>query len=113
MTLDDDLMADAADYSGVTDRSKLINLALDQYIKRMAAKRLVALGGTMPDLEVPGRHVSRNPDDLSPAREAGRALGALGGTMPDLDVPKRRQAADSSSLKVADDQADYGSDQTP
>ena len=37
-------MADAAVYSGVDDKSKIVNLALDYYIKRMAAKRLVALG---------------------------------------------------------------------
>ena len=47
VTLDDDLIADASAYSGITDKSKLINLALDLYIKRMAAKRLIALGGMM------------------------------------------------------------------
>ncbi len=95
VTLDDDLIADATVYSGVSDKSKIINLALDHYIKRMAAKRLVALGGSMPDLVVPARN-SHRMDDSSPAREAGRALAALGGTMPDLEVPARRQ---SSSAK--------------
>ncbi len=91
VTLDDDLIADAIVYSGVSDKSKIVNLALDHYIKRMAAKRLVALGGTMPDLVVPARN-SRNMDDSSPAREAGRALAALGGTMPDLEVPPRHRS---------------------
>lgn len=109
VTIDDDLMADAATYSGVDDRSKLISLALDHYVKRMAAKRLAALGGTMPDLEVPGRR-DRHPDDTSPAREAGRALGALGGTMPDLDVPDRRRLQSDAGEKpqVAEDPTDYG-----
>ena len=109
VTLDDDLIADASAYSGITDKSKLINLALDLYIKRMAAKRLIALGGMMPDLEVPERF--RMKDDHSPAREAARALVALGGTMPDLeDIPRRRPEptlfATQSSM-VAEDPTEY------
>lgn len=107
VTLDDDLMADAATYSGVSDRSKLINLALDHYVKRMAARRLAALGGTMPDLHVPARNASRHFDDTSPAREAARALGALGGTMPDLEIGPRRQGASAELSKVAEDEAAY------
>jgi Arc/MetJ family transcription regulator len=112
VTLDDALMADAAAYSGIDDKSKIINLALDYYIKRMAAKRLVALGGTMPDLVVPARNSSRMDDDTSPAREAARALVALGGTMPDLDVPTRRRSdplpGDETYSKVAEDTPVYG-----
>lgn len=104
ITIDDDLMADAATYSGIKDRSKLIQLALDSYVKRMAAKRLLALGGTMPDLELPDRQLSRHADDLSPAREAARSLSALGGTMPEVDQPKRRR---NESRKVADGEAEY------
>lgn len=109
VTLNDDLIADAMTYSGLTDKSKLINLALDLYIKRMAAKRLVALGGTMPDLEVPARY--RMGDDHSPAKEAARALIALGGTMPDLDIPPRRRSDLASfepqSSMVAEDPSEY------
>lgn len=104
-------MADAATYSGVDDKSKLINHALDYYVKRMAAKRLVALGGTMPDLVVPARNSSRLADDASPSREAARALAALGGSMPDLEIPQRRRPSvgDFPSSKVAEDPADYSS----
>lgn len=113
VTLDDDLVADAAAYSGVSDKSKLINLALDQYVKRMAAKRLIALGGTMPDLVVPGRNSRRMLDDSSPAREAARSLAATGGTMPDVEMPRRRRDGDTpyseSYSKVAEDGADYPS----
>jgi Arc/MetJ family transcription regulator len=111
VTLDDDLVADAAAYSGIDDKSKLINLALTDFVRRSAAKRLVALGGTMPDLVVPARNSSRMTDDDSPAREAARALAALGGTMPDLDLPPRRrpeyaQEAENYA-KVAEDELEY------
>ena len=110
VTLDDDLIADASAYSGVDDKSKLINLALDSYVKRMAAKRLVALGGTMPDLDVPGRYRMR--DDFSPAKEAGRALAALGGTMPDAEVPPRRRSEldpnTADLANIAEDAPPYG-----
>lgn len=91
VTLDDSLVADAATYSGIDDKSKLINLALDHYVKRMAARRLIALGGTMPDLVIPPRSSTHWAADHSPSREAARALVALGGTMPDLEDPIRRR----------------------
>lgn len=55
VTLDDDLLASAADFSGIDEKSKLLNFVLDAYVKRMAARRLAALGGSMPDLEMAGR----------------------------------------------------------
>jgi Arc/MetJ family transcription regulator len=97
VTLDDDLIADAAAYSGLEDKSKLINLALDSYVKRMAARRLIALGGTMPDLVVPARNSSNMTEDFSPAKEAARALVAMGGTMPDLAAAPRKKSEDSES----------------
>lgn len=55
ITIDDDLIAAAADFSGIAENSKLINFVLDAYVKRMAARRLAALGGTMPGLEIASR----------------------------------------------------------
>lgn len=55
VTLDDELISKAAEFSGIADKSKLINFTLDAYIKKMAARRLAALGGTMPDFDIPGR----------------------------------------------------------
>ncbi|MEI8037059.1 MAG: type II toxin-antitoxin system VapB family antitoxin [Verrucomicrobiota bacterium] len=55
VTIDDDLLAAAAEFSGIADKSRLINFALDAYAKKMAARRLAALGGTMPDFDIPGR----------------------------------------------------------
>ena len=78
LTLDDDLMSDAATYSGLGDKSKIVNLALDHYIKWMAGRRLAALGGTMPDLVVPDapvdddgdRHPSKVAEDPAPSGKA-------------------------------------------
>ena len=55
VTIDDELLTVAVEFSGISDKSKLINFALDSYAKQMAAKRLAALGGTMPDFDIPGR----------------------------------------------------------
>ena len=55
VTIDDELVASAAEFSGISDKSKLINFTLDAYIKKMAARRLAALGGSMPDFDIPGR----------------------------------------------------------
>lgn len=55
VTLDDDLLAAAANFSGIDEKSKLLNFVLDAYVKRMAAKRLAALGGSMPDFDIAPR----------------------------------------------------------
>jgi Arc/MetJ family transcription regulator len=55
VTLDDDLVASAANFSGIDEKSKLLNFVLDAYVKRMAARRLAALGGSMPDFDIPLR----------------------------------------------------------
>ena len=108
LTLDDDLMSDAATYSGIDDKSKLINLALDHYVKWMAGRRLAALGGNMPDLVIPARN-SRVVDDYSPAREYARSIAAMGGSMPDVVVPDAPiDDAVRYGLKVAEDAARYG-----
>jgi Arc/MetJ family transcription regulator len=55
VTIDDDLIAAAAEFSGIDEKSKLLNFVLDAYVKRMAARRLAALGGTMPDFDIAPR----------------------------------------------------------
>lgn len=55
VTLDDDLLASASNFSGIDEKSKLLNFVLDAYVKRMAAKRLAALGGSMPDYDIAPR----------------------------------------------------------
>ncbi len=60
VTIDDKLMADAAEYSGLNEKSAIINRALRMMIEWEASRRLAAMGGTMPDLELPRR---RRPSD--------------------------------------------------
>jgi Arc/MetJ family transcription regulator len=55
VTLDDELVAKAQQITGVTEKSALVNAALREVIQADAARRLISLGGTMPDLEVPER----------------------------------------------------------
>ena len=51
VALDDDLLRQAQEYSGVTERTSLLREALKALIHLEASRRLAALGGTMPDLE--------------------------------------------------------------
>ena len=51
LTLDDDLMATAAEYSGVVEKSAIVRIALQAYVAREAARRLARLGGSQPDFE--------------------------------------------------------------
>lgn len=54
VTLDDELVKTAMEFTGITERSALIRAGLEQMIQREAARRLAALGGSMPDFVVPG-----------------------------------------------------------
>ena len=51
VALDDELVRQAQEYSGVTERTALLREALKALIHREASRQLAALGGTMPDLE--------------------------------------------------------------
>jgi Arc/MetJ family transcription regulator len=51
VTLDDDLIAAAQEYTGITEKSVLLRAALTALVEREAARRLARLGGTMPDLK--------------------------------------------------------------
>ena len=58
ITLDDELVRSAQEYSGVTEKTALIRLALTSLIQKEAARRLAALGGTMPEFEdIPRRRM--------------------------------------------------------
>jgi len=59
IALDDELIRQAQQYTGITEKAALIKLALTQLVQREAARRLAALGGTMPDLKpIPRRRIS-------------------------------------------------------
>ncbi len=56
LALDDDLLADAQDLTGLKEKSALIREALVALIQRESARRLARLGGSQPQLKpVPRR----------------------------------------------------------
>jgi Arc/MetJ family transcription regulator len=58
ITIDDDIMLIAQEYTGLTRKSALVQEALKALIERESARRLAALGGTMPELEdIPRRRL--------------------------------------------------------
>jgi Arc/MetJ family transcription regulator len=51
LALDDDLVKQAQEFTGIAEKSVLVREALKRLIQHEAAIRLAALGGTMPELE--------------------------------------------------------------
>jgi Arc/MetJ family transcription regulator len=51
VTLDEELLAKAQAYTGITEKPALIREALKALIEREAARRLARLGGSEPDLK--------------------------------------------------------------
>jgi hypothetical protein len=72
VTLDDDLLSDAHEYTGIAERSALVNAALKALIEREAARRLILLGGTEPDLKPPPRRRTRPKRPKHRAKEPTR-----------------------------------------
>ena len=55
LALDDDLVAKAQAFTGLTEKSSLVREALNALIERESARRLARLGGSEPGLEAPPR----------------------------------------------------------
>jgi Arc/MetJ family transcription regulator len=55
IAIDDELLEAAQQYTGIKEKSALVREALRQLVAREAGRRLIRLGGTMPDLEAPPR----------------------------------------------------------
>lgn len=51
VTLDDDLMRQAQEYTGITERTAILREALRALIQREAGRRILALAGSMPEIE--------------------------------------------------------------
>lgn len=49
ISLDDELMADAQEYTGIKEKSALVREALKALVEREAGRRLIRLGGTDPN----------------------------------------------------------------
>ena len=50
VTLDDDLLRTAHEYTGIAERAELLREALKSIIAREAGRRLLALAGTAPTI---------------------------------------------------------------
>lgn len=62
VTLDDALLKQAEEMTGITERSRLLRDGLEALIQREAARRLARLGGSAPDIQpIPRRRPE--PDD--------------------------------------------------
>ncbi len=60
VTLDDQLLAQASELSGIPERSQLLKQALQALIERESARRLALLGGTEFQLKpIPRRRPAR------------------------------------------------------
>jgi Arc/MetJ family transcription regulator len=59
IALDDELVAKAQAFTGLTEKSSLVREALKALIERESASRLARLGGSEPEIVAPPR---RRPD---------------------------------------------------
>lgn len=55
IALDDELLAKAQAFTGLTEKSKLVHEALDALIARESGRRLAQLGGSEPKLKAAPR----------------------------------------------------------
>lgn len=55
LAIDDELLAKAQQYTGLTEKSALVREGLKALIQREAARRLALLGGTEPGIKAPPR----------------------------------------------------------
>jgi len=61
IALDDDLLRTAREFTGVAENTALVREALKALIERESARRLAALGGSMPELKaIPRRRAKSN-----------------------------------------------------
>ncbi len=72
VTIDDALLNDAKELTGITETSRLVKEALKVLVAREAGRRLAAMGGSQPDLEyVPRRRppnfINEESDHPTPA----------------------------------------------
>jgi Arc/MetJ family transcription regulator len=58
ITLDDELVATAREFTGIEETSALVRLALKRFVESEAARRLARLGGSDPDATIAPRRRS-------------------------------------------------------
>ena len=60
IALDDELVRKAQEYTGVKEKTALVREALTALVQREAARRLAAIGGSVPDFpNIPRRRAQR------------------------------------------------------
>ncbi len=64
VTIDDELMATAIRYTGIKERSALIQKAVEEMVQREAGRRIALLGGSDPTATAAPRR--RPPNFLNP-----------------------------------------------
>jgi Arc/MetJ family transcription regulator len=58
IALDDELLRKAQEYTGVKEKTALVREALTALVQREAARRLAAIGGSVPDFpDIPRRRM--------------------------------------------------------
>lgn len=55
LNIDDQLLKKATSLSGIHEKTAVIRAGLEALISRESAKRLAALGGSSPDIQIPPR----------------------------------------------------------
>jgi Arc/MetJ family transcription regulator len=55
IAIDDELFAQAQEFSGLTEKSAVVREALKAFVEREAARRLARMGGTQPEAKAPRR----------------------------------------------------------
>ena len=63
LILDDELMAKAAELSGIDGKTALVHAGLHALVEQESARRLAALGGTEKDLRLVRRRQSLSPSN--------------------------------------------------
>lgn len=58
LNLDDDLLSQAQQLSGINERTQLVREALKALVQRESARRLAELGGSQPQLEAIPRRLA-------------------------------------------------------
>lgn len=58
ITIDDKLLADAEELTGIAERNVLIRRALTEFVQHEAGRQLAAMGGSDPDAWIPDRRRS-------------------------------------------------------
>ena len=59
LNLNDELLAEAREYTGIREKTALVHAGLRALLAQEAAKRLAALGGTMPGFRAAPRRRPR------------------------------------------------------